>query len=1328
MLDFLVIKTRLAKNGVTEIYPIFVIKKSADLMIKGGDFYAIWCEDKKLWSTDEQDAIYLIDRELEKYAEEYKSKFSGSIHILYMWDSSSGVIDSWHKYCQKQSRDNFHLLDENIIFSNVETVKKDYASKKLPYALESCPTPSYDQLISTLYSPEEREKIEWAIGSIIEGDSKKIQKFIVLYGEAGTGKSTVLNIIQQLFEGYYSVFDARALASANNAFSLESLASNPLVAIQHDGDLSHIEDNTKLNSLVSHEMMTVNAKYTKLYSDRFRSFLFLGTNKPVKITDAKSGLLRRLIDVSPTGDRVPLNEFNRLVQNIKFELGGIASHCRDVYLNDKGKYDNYIPLSMMESTNDFFNFINDNYLLFNKEGTSLKMAWDLYNTWCNDTRVLYPLSQRAFKEELKNYFKYFEDRHTLDDGTRVRSWYYGLKTEKFEKGKSKIQGDKVIPAIINFRKLKSVFDEECKDCKAQYANGEIPGKKWSSCDTTLKDIDTSELHYVKLPLNHIVIDFDIQDEDGNKSIQKNMEAASLWPPTYGELSKSGSGIHLHYIYAGDPETLSKVYDEHIEIKVFKGNSSLRRKYTKSNGLPIATISSGLPLKEEKSMIPENIIKDEQHLKNKIIKALKKEVHQYTKPNMDYIKKVTDDAYNSGLSYDISDLRQDILQFAMESTHNSEYCLKIFDKIHWTSREDIEEPKIVDSVDKPIIFCDVEVFPNLLLINWKLPGKDEKVVRMINPDPEVVEKFIHQYRLIGFNNRRYDNHILWARANGYTNQAIFDLSQSIIKSDKDCFFKNAFNISYTDIYDYAKKKQSLKKWEIELGIHHKELGMKWNEPVPEDQWELVAEYCDNDVIATEEVWNHTQADFRAREILADLADMTVNDTTNSLTTKIIFGGDRNPQTEFNYRNLAEPVNEMNPKVVEWLKKRFPNMMSQTHGKKKSILPYWEGYTYDYGKSLYKGIETGEGGYVEADPGIYGNVALLDVVSMHPHSLLAECYFGVLYSSRFGELLDARVAIKHRDIETLKTILNGKLIKYLDDDSKFDDLAGALKIAINSVYGLTCARFDNVMKDPRNKDNIVAKRGALFMIDLAEEVKNKGFTVAHIKTDSIKIPDATPEIISFVKEFGEKYGYTFEHEATYEKMALVNNAVYIAKYLSPEKCESMYGYIPGDNKKHPNEWTATGAQFAEPYVFKTLFSKENIEFSDLCVTNAVTSALYLDNNEGLGEDEHDYHFIGKVGSFVPVKEGCGGGYLMRENVTKDGDVKYSYATGTKGYRWKEAENASIDEVDLSYFNKLVDDAYTNISTYGDAEWFCSDAEYEPAPFAGAKIVKKIILKGD
>ena len=137
--------------------------------------------------------------------------------------------------------------------------------------------------MSVIYSPEERHKLEWAIGSVFAGDSSKIQKFIVMVGDAGTGKSTVLRIIQMLFDGYWAVFDAKALGNPNAAFALEPLKTNPLIALQDDADLSNIQDNTRLNSLISHEHITVNAKFASIYEMAFRSFVFLGTNKDVHI-------------------------------------------------------------------------------------------------------------------------------------------------------------------------------------------------------------------------------------------------------------------------------------------------------------------------------------------------------------------------------------------------------------------------------------------------------------------------------------------------------------------------------------------------------------------------------------------------------------------------------------------------------------------------------------------------------------------------------------------------------------------------------------------------------------------------------------------------------------------------------------------------------------------------------------------------------------------------------------------------------------------------------------------------------------------------------------
>lgn len=354
------------------------------------------------------------------------------------------------------------------------------------------------------------------------------------------------------------------------------------------------------------------------------------------------------------------------------------------------------------------------------------------------------------------------------------------------------------------------------------------------------------------------------------------------------------------------------------------------------------------------------------------------------------------------------------------------------------------------------------------------------------------------------------------------------------------------------------------------------------------------------------------------------------------------------------------------------------------------------------NIYRGEDVGFGGYVYANPGMYGRTVCFDVSGMHPASIRALNCFGE-YTKNFGDIVDARLAIKHKDFDAARTMLDGKLAPYLDDESQAKALAGALKIAVNSVYGLTSAKFNNPFRDIRNKNNIVALRGALFMVDLKHEIQDRGFTVIHCKTDSIKVVEPDDAIFEFIMDYGRQYGYSFEVEHVFEKICLVNNAVYIAKLSS-------------DDPDKPGKWTATGTQFAVPYVFKKLFSRESIVFEDLCEAKEVkNSAIYLDANEDLPEGEHDYHFVGRVGNFCPIKPGCGGRELVRTAKDADGNTKYDAVVGTKGYRWMEAEMVKTlgkeKDIDLSYYNRLVDEAVEAISQYGDFEWFVSDDRDEP-----------------
>ena len=1271
-MDFVRIYTKETKNssknrdaGSMEVCLDFQVFNTQDLMTRGRSFYAIYDEKKERWVKDEMAVVKLVDQKILAKVNELE-KEGATVYYNLMQSYESG---NWQKYTSyiKNMPDNWQPLDDQLHWKNEKLTREDYATRVLPYALGPGSIESYDKLMSTLYDPSERDKLEWAVGAILTGDSRHIQKFITLYGSAGSGKSTFLNIVQKLVKGYYISFNAKDLVG-RDAFGLEIFKNNPLVAIQHDGDLSKIEDNSTLNSIISHEEIVMNEKHKSKYSIIINCFLFMGTNKPVSIGDSKSGLLRRLIDVHPSGRLLSMADYVKLVGDINFELGAIADHCITKYKRmGSNYYQKYQPKEMMFETNTLYNFVFDNAFIFEKEDNfQLKHLYDMYKIYCDDSGEQYPLKKRVFRADIMTYFDEFNDIARVD-GKQLRSVYSGFKSSMFsdthEGTPSSIENDDWLVMENN----ESIFDKTYTDIPAQYASAAgTPKNTWAKCKTKLKDIDTSKLHYTMgFDKNHIVIDFDIKDDSGNKSLEKNLEAASKWPKTYAEVSKSGQGVHLHYIWGnGEASELKRIFDTDIEVKVFTGNSSLRRQLSVCNKEEITTITSGLEFDEKKGgdkVLNKKNVEDEKHLRVMLKKCMNKDFHGSTKPEMDFIYTLLDEAYSNGVVYDVSDMKSEVLNFASTSTNQAEYCINLIGKMKWASEKenDITE---YDPNDGDIIFYDVEVFKNLFIVVYKMRGKGKKKIELVNPTPQQIGE-LFDFKLVGFNNKRYDDHILYARYLGHTNLELYDLSKRIISKQGSVQhgFREAYSLAYTDVFDFCSKKQSLKKWEIELGITHEELEYDWDAPLAEEHWPRAIYYCGIDVDATEAVFEARQADWMARKILADLANGTPNMTTNQLTTNIVFGKERYPNLEYTE-----------------LEKTFP------------------GYKFTQGednkwRNMYRDTDVGMGGYVYAEPGMYFNVPVLDIQSMHPTSIIVMNYFGK-YTQNYADLMNARIAIKLGHLAEAKKMLGGKLAPYLNDDSLIEGLGYALKIALNSAYGLTSASFENAMRDKRNVNNIVALRGALFMRTLQDEVQARGFTVAHIKTDSIKIPNGTPEIINFCKKFAEEYGYVFEHEATYEKMCLGNNAVFIAKYEWAEK-ERLIG-----------QWSAVGAQFAEPYVFKKLFTQEPIVFDDYKQTKSVTNpaTIYLNFNEMLPEGENQYTHVGKVGSFVPVMPNTNGGLLLRMK-----DERYTAVSGSKGHRWKESkivkELEQEDQIDLLYFNTLMNKSIKTIEKFGNIEDF-------------------------
>lgn len=1288
------------------IWPDFKFAGSKDLVAKGGDFYAYW--NGETWITDVDQLINEIDSaSWERFKKLREVQPELRINVKQMDFASSGIMAKFKQYCllKKQSETQFNT---KIFFSDYTPKRSDYSTYQLSYTPAEMPTNSFDELMAVLYADSELEKILWALGALLTGKMDKIEKFLYLYGAKGTGKGTAINIIKKMFENYWAPIDLRTL-TGNSEFATAGVSEVPML-IDADSDISKIKNEQNLLKLTSHEELMRNMKYKSPYPVWFKGLLVTASNERYTMSSKDSGMVRRPIVVNPTGNKVPYDMYQHLYKQIDYEIPGIAWKAIQVFKKrGAAYYENLVDTDMIEYSDKVFAFVRESY--FNYIGDAYVKLDDVvmgYQRYLADMGWDNKGAKRELKNELYKYFdKYLKDTKD-EDGKRIYNVYKGFKFDVAFPDEI-IEKEVEIPMIEIDKEGPGEFDKIASKYPAQYANNAgYPNIEWDEVTTTLSDVDTTRLHYVRLPQNHIVLDFDIKDpETGEKDFELNLKKASLYPPTYTELSKSGGGIHMHYIYDGDVSKLSNHIQDDIEVKVFNGKSSLRRKLSLRNDSKISHISTGLPFKEEtKSMYKdvENISWTEEKLKAFIDAAIAKEHHGSTKPEIDFIYAKLCEAKESGVQYDLSHLKMEVLRFAMSSSNQSYYCTNLVAKMPFSTIEIEEELSIDDNIlpDKELVFFDIEVFPNLLLICWKRFGQPGVI--WYNPTPEKIKE-LFEFPLVGFNNRKYDNHICYNRMLGASNIELYKQSQGIINGNMDSMIQPAYGVSYADLYEFLDVKQSLKKFQIELGLKHDELEFPWDQPLPEEEWVRCAEYCMNDVISTEEVFKSDigQDAYTARKILCELTGLPVNFKTQTLAEKFLFGDNPRPQDSFNWYDLAE---------------EFP------------------GYTYSYGKSDYLGKNPSEGGYVYAEPGVYEHVWLLDVESLHPHSAIACNYFGK-YTPKFAALVKCRMYIKHKEFDLaahafddIDMELSRKLSKYLQDPKQASGLGHAMKIIINIVYGMTSASYDNKFKDPRNVDNIVAKRGALFMMMLQTELEEMGQKVIHVKTDSFKLPGATKAIFDYVQGRAKEYGYNFEHEATFSKLALVNKAVIIGQFEYPE-------YKAG-------EWEAIGSQFAFPYVYKKLFSGEDLVEEDFAILKSVKSSILLGDR-----------FIGKNAQFYASKSGEDLWRTGEVNISKKVETRvtnqlkknpdtwvntakiakelkieedevldiiqtnykpkmaqtFNSITGTKGFKWNLwADYRGKEDIDIAYYEDLVTDAVNDIYKVGDGDIIFGSSKWQ------------------
>jgi energy-coupling factor transporter ATP-binding protein EcfA2 len=1352
-LDFL--KVYISRGRSTVITADFQVCPSKHLLTRAKEFYAIWDEENSIWSTDEARAVAIIDKYIYERAEKLMADAGERYPVMTMRSFKAGLYKDWLAYTSQIPSRSDIMLDSTVTFADETTTIEDYKSKRLPYNLSYSTPKAYDEIISTLYAPDQRQILEWALGAVLSGQMCYVQKFVVLYGPPGSGKGTFLTIVGEILKGYIATFKAEELAKSGG-FASAPFRDNPLAAIDYDGDLSGVEDNTKINAIVAHEPTRLNEKHSREITASLNTLLLVGVNNPIHITDIYSGLTRRLLVVYPSGDKVPKARYNKLMRAMLFELGAIANHCISVY-NSLGPaaYDDYKPVDMMHKTDIIINFLSERFDLISSQSLiTVKTLYAAYVAYCEESNIKRIMPQYKFREAIRPFFDLYYPR-LYRDGVQYYSVFEGLKKEMIgiivqdsytDPVPEKTTDGMDIPGWLRLHAGEDLLKERLKDCPTQYANSHgVPSTAWALCGTTLADIDTDKLHYVNIQNpQHIVIDLDLRDEAGEKNLLLNLSRAKLFPETYCEVSKSGKGVHLHYIYDGDTAMLCSEVSPGIEIKRFSGGSSLRRLHTLSNNLELTTISANLPTKGAKPM-EKQALKDEKHLRACIEKALRREIWPNTTPSVQYIKRVLEDARDQGMVYDVSDLKIRVISFAMKSTNNSKTLVAIVLGLPFTSGEPDNEGPIegslcVDGIsdrDVQLTFYDVEVFPNLFMFGYlKCPplsklfsmtreeiyALEDQIVFRWNPSPEDVRQFIfadeygnEPFLFGGHNVRAYDNHIMMAASMGETPEGLFQRSRVLCDNKasdvekKAAQHRQAWNLSWFDTLELCKslgfqkgrmERRGLKHRQIKYGIRHIENPHPWDEPLAEEYWDELRIYNANDIISNviDFVENlrgswfskcFTSYDMNKR--LGNPPSISPWLTDRQVYESCLFGREQNPSRFF-------------PKVD--LRKWFPEYELKPNG--EAI----------YHSKILGDVKLGKGGLVIAEQGLHMNVLEADLFSAHPHGIKEMNVFGP-YTPIANGYLEANGAMKRKDFRRAFEAL-GMTMEDLSNvcefafgrpptDEELPSLLGepcdtpypyinpkgvrqCIKEFCNQGYGIFAATFSTRARNPHDNGNPVANFSACTVVRGVEAAIEAGGSVKHVKTDSLKMPAVTRQVLDAVFASAEKVGQKFEVEDIYQKFLLLNKSEYAA-FAQSDK-----------------QWHFRGKKFLRPYIRKCLFTGEPMVFDDYCETISSQGTLYLVNPDNPSDSEH----IGKVGRFIPMPNAASGGRtLVTERVLANGnkvleeadDVSnndecpdgepafaYSAPSGTKGWLWVEKEayilayGEDLTHIDHSYYEHM------------------------------------------
>jgi DNA polymerase elongation subunit (family B) len=549
-----------------------------------------------------------------------------------------------------------------------------------------------------------------------------------------------------------------------------------------------------------------------------------------------------------------------------------------------------------------------------------------------------------------------------------------------------------------------------------------------------------------------------------------------------------------------------------------------------------------------------------------------------------------------------------------------------------------------------IFLDTECYPNYFLICFK----SDKITRFyeftselklnINEVRGIMENFI----TIGFNSKNYDLPMIVYALKGVDNLALKKLSDDIITGKKPWELLRKYNLTIPSSWDHIDIIEPAPSVNTGLKMYGARMHTKTLQDLPiepdayieKQQYELLKQYCENDVSITIELYERIRDRISLRKTMGDIYNLDLRSKSDAQIAEAVITSVLKCENSLNKVDTNKLYKYSPPSYIKFSTKELQNLIEDLHdfvefkckedGKLDKDCEI-DDQIHIFGKLFSIGIgglhsnEKHESTTIEDDEFLLD----VDVVSYYPSIIINNRYYPENLGEKFIELYkkiyDERILAKLNNnklkAETYKIILNGAFGKF-----------GSKWSALYSPYLLLHTTLT----------------GQLSLLMLIEVLMSKGFDVVSANTDGITIKgkkNKLSDLDTLLLEWQEKTEFKLEktnYKAIYHES--VNS--YIALLQNNEvKCKGYYA-MEGLNK-NPNvpiciEAIINFIRYGLPIEDTILNGKNDIR-KYLIIRKVTGGAVYKDQYlgkvirwyYGLNGDVITYK---KNGNKVPMSDGA------------------------------------------------------------------------------------------